>query len=64
MTNLLGIIISQSHFEDSSASQLLQPLVHIDGHFVVVFIGLVAQTKYLWEENDKINDLLNVHVNT
>lgn len=49
--HLLGIIVAQSQFKDPVGAQLLQSLVHIDGHLVVVLIGLVAQAKDL--ESDK-----------
>lgn len=44
---LLGIIVTQTAFEDSSGAQFFQALVDEQRNFVVVFVRLVAQTEDL-----------------
>lgn len=52
---LLGIIITQAHDMDPGGAELLQTFVHILCNFIVVLVGLVAQTKYLEPKERKKN---------
>lgn len=51
--NLLCVVIAESKIVHTSSTELFQPLVHVDGHFVVVFVSLVAQSEHLKTHTQK-----------
>lgn len=45
--SLLRVVVSQTKFEYASGAQFFHSLVHLYGNFVVVFVGLIAETENL-----------------
>lgn len=50
IVHLLAIIIAQTKIKDALGSQFFQSFVNIFSHCIVVFVCLVAQSKYLKTE--------------
>jgi hypothetical protein len=45
--NLLCIVVSKSHIENSSCTEFFQTFVNIDGNFVVMLVCFIAESKDL-----------------
>lgn len=52
--NLLSIIVTETQFTHTRSTQLLQFMIHVYSNFVVMFIGLVSESKYLKARNETI----------